>query len=164
MLPHSFLWGHLAQIQSIRSQLPSDAHITNLMSKISEQFPDSDSIYYMDLWPFIPPLLILSSPNTAAQAIKQHSLRKPPVLAEIFRPITGGNTLVFMNDEEWKKSRSIFNPGFSPNYLATQIPAIVEEVISFKETLREACQQGKIFQLDPVTLNLTLDVIVRTTL
>ena len=163
MLPHSFLWGHLAQVQSIRAQLPSNAHITNLLSKISEQFPNSDSVYYMDMWPFVPPLMILSSPSTASQAIKQHSLRKPPVLAEIFRPITGGDTLVFMNGEEWKKSRSIFNPGFGPSYLVTQVPAVVEEVIIF-ETLRNACQQEKIFQLDPVTLNLTLDVITRISL
>ena len=164
MLPHSFIWGHLLQAQSVMSQLPADAHITNLLSTVSEQFPDSDSVYYIDMWPFSPPLMVLSSPSTASQAVQQHSLRKPPQLTELFYPITGGPDLIFMNGEQWKKSRSVFNPGFNPRYLVSQVPAIVEEVVTFQEILREASQSGKIFQLDPVTLNLTLDVIARITL
>ena len=164
MLPHSFLWGHLVQAYSIKDHLPNDAHIINTLSEISEQFPQSDSIYYMDLWPLGPPLMVLSSPSTAAQAVQQYSLRKPPSLARIFYPITGGQDLIFMNGEQWKKSRSVFNPGFNPRYLVSQVPAIVEEVVTFKAILRNAAQQGVVFQLDPVTLNLTLDVIARITL
>jgi cytochrome P450 len=112
MLPHSFLWGHLNQSQHSMSQLPSDAHITNLLSKISEQFSKSDSVYYMDMWPFSPPLMVLSSPSTASQAVQQHTLRKPPALTDLFYPITGGPDLIFINGELWKKSRSVFNPSF----------------------------------------------------
>lgn len=164
MLPHSFIWGHLLQAQSVMSQLPKDAHITNVLSKISEQFPSSDSVHYMDMWPFSPPLMVVSSPSFAHQAIQQHTLRKPPTLTELFYPITGGPDLIFMNGEQWKRSRNIFNPGFNPSYLVSQVPAIVEEMITFKETLRNACQKGEVFQLDRVTLNLTLDVIARITL
>ena len=146
------------------SELPADAHIVNVLSKASEQFADSDSVYYMDMWPFSPPLMVLSSPDTALQAIQQHALRKPPSLTELFRPVTGGADLIFMNGEQWKKGRSVFNPGFNPKYLISQVPAIVEEVVTFQSILRNACQEAQVFQLDPVTLNLTLDVIARITL
>ena len=168
MLPHSRLWGHLAQASLIKSQLPSDAHITNLLSTITErldnQFPNSDSVNYMDMWPFSPPLMVVSSPNTAFQVVQQHSLRKPSTLMDLFYPITGGPDLIFTNGEQWKKSRGVFNPGFNPSYLVSQLPAIVEEVAIFKTILQDASQQEKAFQLDPVTLNLTLDVIARITL
>ncbi|KAL8732667.1 MAG: hypothetical protein Q9166_002643 [cf. Caloplaca sp. 2 TL-2023] len=146
------------------AQLPFDAHIINLLSTISERFKKSDSVYYMDMWPFSPPLMVLSSPGTASQAIQQHTLRKPPALTELFRPITGGQDLIFMNGETWKKGRSVFNPGFNPSHLISQVPAIVEEVITFKDILQTFYQKGRAFQLDPVTLNLTLDVIARITL
>lgn len=69
-----------------------------------------------------------------------------------------------MNGEQWKTSRSIFNPGFNPAYLVSQVPAIVEEVVTFTKILRDHYGQGQMFQLDPVTLNMTLDVISRLTL
>ena len=164
MLPHSFLWGHLNQVQSVQSQLPPDAHITNLLSKISEGFSKSDSVYYMDMWPFSPPLIVLSSPSTASQAVQEHTLRKPPTLTDLFYPVTGGPDLILMNGETWKKGRSVFNPGFNPSYLVSQVPAIVEEIVTFQHILRAASHHGHTFQLDPVTLNLTLDVIARITL
>ena len=167
MLPHSYLWGHLVQANLIKSQLPTDAHITNLLSTITERlanhFPNSDSVCYMDMWPFSPPLMVVSSPDTASQAVQQQSLRKPSTLMDLFYPITGGPDLIFMNGEQWKKSRGVFNPGFNPSYLVSQVPAIVEEVVISKDILQAAGQQAKVFQLDPVTLNLTLDVIARIT-
>ena len=164
MLPHHFLWGHLLQLRSLKSQLPSDGHVTNILSQIAEQFSESDSVYYIDTWPFSPPLMVLSSPSTASQAVQQYPLRKPPYLTQIFYPITGGPDLIFMNGEQWKKSRSIFNPGFNPGYLVSQVPAIIEEVVTFTCILRDRCKRGEMFQMDPVTLNMTLDVISRLTL
>lgn len=164
MLPHSFLWGHLIQVQSVLSQLPNDAHITHALSQISDHFPKSDSLYYLDMWPFSRPLIVLSSPASAHQAIQQFTLHKPAYLMDVFHPITGGPDLIFMNGEQWKRSRSIFNPAFNPSYLVGRVPAIVEEVVTFKEKLRNFCQTGEMIQLDPVTLDLTLDVIVRITL
>lgn len=166
MLPHSFVWGHLLQPRSLQSRLPSDGHVTNVLSQLAEKFSDSDSdsVYYIDTWPFSPPTMVLSSPNTAFRAVQQHSLRKPPFPTQIFYPVTGGPDLIFMNGEEWKKSRSILNPGFNPAYLVSQIPAIVEEIVTFTKILRDHYGQGQVYQLDPVTLNMTLDVISRLTL
>ena len=59
---------------------------------------------------------------------------------------------------------SIFDPGFNPAYLVSQVPAIVEEVFTFTKILRDRYGQGQVFRLDPVTLNMTLDVISRLTL
>lgn len=50
------------------------------------------------------------------------------------------------------------NPGFNPAYLVSQVPAIVEEIVTFTKVLRDHYGQGQVFQLDTVTLNMTLDV------
>ena len=103
MLPHSFLWGHLIQAYAIESQLPIDAHITNLLSgmmkRLSTQFPKSDSVYYVDLWPFSPSLMVVGSPSLASQAVQHQSLRKPSTLTDLFYPITGGSRPYF---HEWR--------------------------------------------------------------
>ena len=164
MLPHSFLFGHLLQAQSLGSRLPPDGHITNLLSDIAEKYSDTDGIYYMDTWPFSSPLMVVSSPSAAAQVIQQLPLLKPAELTKIFYPITGGPDIIFMNGEQWRKSRQVFNPGFAPGYLLRQVPAIVEEVVIFQNALREHSKSCRIVQLDPITLDLTLDVIVRITL
>ena len=81
-----------------------------------------------------------------------------------FYPITGGQDIITMNGEPWKHCRSVFNPGFQPSYLVSQVPGIVQEVMVYREILYERCREQKLFQLDPITLNLTMDVIARATL
>ena len=70
MLPHSYFLGHLAEISSVKDQLPSDAHAIHLMTAISQKFPSSEPVYYLDLWSVGPPLMILASPHTADQVIQ----------------------------------------------------------------------------------------------
>ena len=164
MPPHSFFWGHLRYLQRTKSQLPSDAHIIHTLSKISKEFPGSDSVYYLDMWPFSSPFMVLSSPSTASQAIHQNTLLKPGFLTDVFHPITGGLDLIFMNGENWKRGRNIFNPGFNPRYLVSLVPAMVEEAVIFEQILGQQSQHGCVFQMDPVVLNLTFDIIARITL
>ena len=63
------------------------------------------------------------------------------------------------NGLEWKKLRSMFNPGFSASYLISQMDHIVEETEEFLSILREHVAKGDIFSLDELLCDFTMDII-----
>lgn len=72
--------------------------------------------------------------------------------------------MITMSGEVWKTWRNLFNPGFSPSYLLQLAPLIVDEVNVFCSLLREQAKVDGIFQLEDLTLRLTVDIIASVAL
>ncbi|TAQ90087.1 hypothetical protein B7494_g1608 [Chlorociboria aeruginascens] len=131
---------------------------------MAKKFKKSDSLFYLDFWPFDAQYLIVSSPSAAIEACQQHDLPKPEELKPFFHPFAGGENLFTMNGPEWKRSRAMFNPGFSTNYILSQISHIVEESSVWVEILREHATKEKMFSMDDGLLWFTMDIIGAVTL
>ncbi len=63
------------------------------------------------------------------------------------------------SDAVWKKWRSLFNPGFSAKHMLELVPLMVKEIDVFRQILQERARASEVFQLEEMTLRLTLDVI-----
>lgn len=163
MPAHNVIWGHLLTVKPIIDGLPKDAHPFYVFGEASRKF---SGMYYLDLWPFSPPFLMVTSATAAAQATQQNpiALNRPLPLQDWFLPITGGPTLFDMPETEWKSWRALFNPGFSNSYLTSLIPQIVEETMVYRDVLSEHARKGDIFRLDATTLWFTMDLIGRITM
>ena len=158
MPPHSKIFGHLLAANSIQKAFPSNAHGAYLTAKLSKGFPDSDSIFYLDLWPFTSPLMVISSPSACMQVAQQHDLPKPQTLEDMLAPVTGGRSLLTMNGEEWKHWRNMFNPGFRTANLQEHISDILQEVSVLCETLRYHARKEDLLQMEKLTTCLTMDI------
>ena len=143
------------------AKLPSDVHGHVLPHQIKKTFPDIGDDFYVDTWPFGPPLLVVTSPESANQITINHSLPKFVALREFMKPMTGGIDLTTLEGQEWKKWRNVFQPGFSASYLTAQVPEMIKDVITFCDILRQRAAEGEIFRMDPLTVNLNLDIIGR---
>lgn len=163
MPTHNMIWGHLLAVKPTIDGLPNDAHPCYMFGEVSRKF---SGLYYLDLWPFSPPFLMVTSATAAAQATQhtQTALNRPLALQDWFLPITGGPTLFDMPEAEWKSWRALFNPGFSNSYLTGLIPQIVEETLVYRDVLSEHARKGDIFRLDTTTLWFTFDLIGRITM
>ncbi|KAI0848483.1 cytochrome P450 [Daldinia vernicosa] len=64
-----------------------------------------------------------------------------------------------MNGLEWKRSRSLFNSGFSAGYILQQTSHVVDEAEVYVDIFREHARKGKMFSLDGVTCWYMMDVI-----
>jgi cytochrome P450 len=117
----------------------------------------------MDVWPVFPAVYMIYDPDTSVHVSTKYNLPKVHNFHKFMLPIPGGPSLLSMNDAEWKKWRSIFNPGFSFGNMADQVPAVVDSVQVFCEILRDKVGTG-MFQLDELTTRLTMEVILRVTL
>lgn len=164
MPPHHPVFGHLKLVAGIMSRLPKDVHGHVLPHQIGLLMPELGPIFYIDTWPFGPPILAVAAPDPAYQITQSHSLPKFHALREYMRPMTGGNDLTTMEGKEWKTWRNIFNPGFSSGHLNTLVPEIMEDISAFCEILRDLAKKPDIVLMDPLTSNLSLDIICRVAL
>jgi sterigmatocystin biosynthesis cytochrome P450 monooxygenase len=158
------MFGHLKIVAGIMSKLPSDIHPHQLPQRVRLMFPELGPIFYLDTWPFGPPMLAVASLDGIRDITQVHSLPKFHALRGCIRPATGGRDLVSMEGNEWKKWRNIFNAGFSSNHLRISIPGILEDVSVFCEILRDLAEKRHIFNMDPLTTRLSFDMIGRVTL
>ena len=78
MPPHHPIFGHLLLAGDLLSKLPPDAHPSYLPGLIRRAVPDIGQVFYLDLWPFNRPMLVVSSPSVAHQFTQKHLLRKSP--------------------------------------------------------------------------------------
>ncbi|KAF2447747.1 cytochrome P450 [Karstenula rhodostoma CBS 690.94] len=165
MPPHNIVFGHLGLVASIQKQLPADAHGHYLADQIRQRYPSLGSTFYVDLWPFSDPMLMVTDPDVVAQfSTADHLLPKHPGIKTFLYPITGGYDLNCLNGETWKFWRRLFNPGFSAAHIQTLVPTIVEEVAIFRQDLLERARDGKMFAFEEHTLSLSIDVIGRVAL
>lgn len=164
MPPHHALFGHLRIVGDVMSKLPSDAYSHVLPHQARLMFPELGPIFYLDTWPFGPPIMVVGSLDGAHKVTQVHSLPKFPAMSDFLRPMTGGKDLVTMEGNEWKHWRNVFNPGFSSSHLKTFIPEMLTDVSIFCEILRELAAKRDIFLIDPLTTRLSLDVIGRVTM
>ena len=100
--PHSKIFGHLRAIKSLKEALSGDVNGTYVSADLLKKFPDSDSIFYLDLWSFSPSFMIVSSPSTCLQVMQQHDLQKSQVFEDLLVPVTGGSSMLTMKGDEWK--------------------------------------------------------------
>ena len=126
--------------------------------------PEIGPVFYLDMWPFSLPFLVVTSPFAAHQFTQEHSLPKSDGLRRVLRPLAQNQDLVSLEGPAWKKWRNVFNPGFSASHMILLAPQIANEVSTFCQVMRERAKAGNMFLLKEATVNLTMDVIGRVIL
>ncbi|KAF2183336.1 cytochrome P450 [Zopfia rhizophila CBS 207.26] len=155
------IFGHLLVMDETfrKYRLPPDVQRPDIFTAISREFDDkSESAFYLDLWPFINPLLITCSPHHGIQTTQNHELNKPDDLVPFLHPITGGNSFFSINGDEWKHARAIFASGFNTNYILNQTEHIIQEAEVYVDVLKEYATKGDICLLNEVTVRYTMDI------
>jgi sterigmatocystin biosynthesis cytochrome P450 monooxygenase len=148
--------GHFLALKETSKALPANTTFHTVIAQLSKRFPTG--IFYLNLWPFSGTLMVVTTPSGASQ-VQGFNLGKPPILCTPLDTLTGGPSLITMQGTTWKKWRSLFNPGFSVGYMIGLAPAIADEVAVFCGLLRKRASQGDVFQLEDLTLRLTMDTI-----
>lgn len=163
-MPKGWNWimGHLLVLPKYLDKLPPDASVVFAMRDLCEEFTDTE-LFLIDFWPMYTPLFTIFGPEPIAQVCNKYNLPKPGGAAKYMRPITGGPDLVYMNGDDWKYWRSLFNPGFSTGAVLNHVPHIVDSVLVFRTKLIEEVGRG-MFSLDELATKLTQEIILKVTL
>jgi hypothetical protein len=120
----SRITGHLLVFGKYSKSLPPLANVSLVSQELCREFTDTE-IFLLDLWPSYPPIIMTSNPDVGVAMSQMYNLPKPIMIFEAVKAIVGGPTLLSMNASEWKKWRSLFNPGFSSASLMDHVVVLV---------------------------------------
>lgn len=168
-------WGHLKALGEYSRAFPPDNSTNHLslwmVDNWKKLFPAETrcpTVVYLDLWPVSKSIMFTLHPKVSAQFTQIKSLPKDEMERDFLKPLTGNKDMVSSDGEQWKKWRSIFNPGFSPRNITSLVPAMMEDMLTFLSVLESyagsATQPGQVIQLEKLTTNLTFDIIAKATL
>ncbi|KZL74652.1 cytochrome p450 monooxygenase [Colletotrichum tofieldiae] len=165
MPPHDFMLGHLGLAAKIAKTLPSDFHGHYLAGEIRRAFPSLPAVFYLDLWPTGPPLMVMTTSHSQARVTAHEpQLPKHEGVLGFLKPLIGSHGLVTMEGDEWRYWRGVFNPGFNAAHLATLVPGLVENTLVLHEILQERAAEGEFFSLFETMSRLTMDMSCLATL
>jgi len=97
--------------------------------------------------------LFLNVDETIAEKmLHTDNIPKDPFVYRVLDPIIGKRSIITASGDFWKILRKLFNPGFSPSYLQTLLPKIVEEAMEFVNILESAAQEkgGQVLEMGPL--------------
>lgn len=172
MMEHSLIFGHFRVLLAIVRKLPPDAYENYLSVLLVENwkqlFPSCSEcppLICVDLWPFSNPLMFSVHPETSAQFTQIDSKPRPSQFRRMMYPLSKNRDLISTEGDEWKLWRKRLNPAFSIQNVTARVSDILDEVEAFLDVLESNTashgQWGKPFQLEPLTMSLTIDVIFR---
>ncbi|KAI0397521.1 cytochrome P450 [Xylariaceae sp. FL0594] len=164
VLPHSLLLGHLLEAKDVVEELPPGAHSTYITARMAAKLGDAEAFYF-DPYPVSEPLLVVMDYELANQAASHEwtGSVKPHDLTHWFLPISGRNglNLFTQNGAEWKRDHEIFLPFFNNSNLDATLPVVVEEMLVFRDILRDRSREKNIVLLETMLLRLMNDIIGR---
>lgn len=140
---------------------PADAHPQALFTNLGLKY-DLEGIYYMDLAPFSPPLVLITDPALGLQIQTSNQFHRHPYAISFLGGMVGTKSLFSTQGAEWTKQRSWFAPAFSLQHILTLVPGMVEEALVFKKKLEGFAESGEVFSMNEATMKLTIDVIGRS--
>ncbi|KAK8086050.1 hypothetical protein PG994_001024 [Apiospora phragmitis] len=165
MPPHSFLLGHIGLVAKLTKGWPRDFHGHYIAAELRDRYPALPPVFYLDLWPTGPPLVVMTAAGGAAEiALREPQLPKYEGVLGFLQPLIGRHGLVTMEGAEWKYWRAIFNPGFNAAHLQTLVPGVVENTLVLCEILGERAGEGGLFSLFETMSRLTMDMSCLATL
>ena len=159
MYPWDPIFGNIRVLAALSERVPKDARQAEAFAVLSSEATGIDSCFYIDVWPFGFPMLVVISPELAVQACQTYDLPKPNALAPFIRPMAGGPSFFDTNGAEWKQGRGTFNHGFSAQAAIRHVPHIIEEAEVYVDVLRQHAEKGDTFSLDEITCNYVMDII-----
>lgn len=161
MPPHHWLLGHIPIAAKIFQALPPHAHLLLIADQVRRIYPHLDTAFYLDVWPFGPPTLMVISPELVSQFTQDNSLPKYKGVRKFLKPLTGKKDLVTMEGHDWRHWRRNFNPGFSATNVMDMVPTMVQEIRTYKDIIHQHAVAGDIFPLELPTLAMSMDIIGR---
>lgn len=158
--PWNPILGNLPVMAGLQKKGPSDTRQAESFALLSTQTPGLEAGFYIDVWPFSCPMLVVTSPTMAIEACQTYDLPKPDVLQQYINPMAGGsNNLFVSNGAHWKKTRELFNHGFSMTASLSHMACILEEAEVFVKMLKDHARTGETFSLDQLTCRYVMDII-----
>lgn len=161
--PRSYLFGSLISMGKVIAKQPALAAPQTFILGLKEEYNLGD-YFYVDTWPAAAPIMMIMNTEMANELTNKNFAPKHPIVDDFMKNFGGPGNLVSSEGAEWKKWRSVFNPGFSSGHLMTLVPAIVDQCKVFCDLMEAKAKNNELFRMETNATKLTIDIICKLVL
>lgn len=144
----------------ISQKFPPNCHPQLLLTELSRKY-NLPPVFYIDLWPAADPMVVLCDVEAMNYVQVLKPLHQHPSVDDFLAPMIGHNVIAAANGPTWKMLRNAMNPSFAPAHVKGLSGVIVEECLTFRETLSKLARTGEVFNMEDIGAALIFDVISR---
>lgn len=138
---------------------PSNTALSVFYTTIARRYELRD-IFYLDLWPFGPPQMVLIAPNAADQVTVVKTYPLHDEVPRFVGSLLGDKSLPAADGEMWKKLHRMIAPGFRPSSLRQMMPVTAEQTVRiFLPALTAYASTGEVFSMEKVASQLIFSII-----
>ncbi|KAL9567468.1 hypothetical protein ACKAV7_008418 [Fusarium commune] len=123
-------------MSSYTQKLPPAGYLHHAITQIKQDFGLPD-IFYLDLWPLAPCLLLLTSPDAVAIPTTASNFPMPDVVKESFEGNVGTSFIEATNGPLWKHLMQQLMPGLTPTALKIHYHSIVDHARALHDRLQQ---------------------------
>ncbi|KAK3995526.1 cytochrome P450 [Cladorrhinum sp. PSN332] len=156
--PHSFLWGHLKLLGEISALFPPQTYYQAFYTEIAKRY-DMPDVWYLDLWPLGPSLMMLGGPEAAMEITVVRSYPAHSFTDYYLTVFFGPNVITALNGAAWKNMHHMIGPSFAPMAVKGQVDTIIEHIDTYHEKLRALAATGEEFSMSDLTGAAIFDVV-----
>lgn len=162
--PFNMVFGTIPAFKSITAQLPKGLH-PHAIATVYQQKHNLGPIYFLDNYPLIGfRQIVLNDPALMNQAALIVNTPRHEAARTAVVHIIGEESMLLQDDPEWKRSRTLFNPGFASGHLLSLMPCVIDKTMIFRQKLEQYAKSGEVFQCENHIASLTIDIIGKVVL
>lgn len=136
------VWGHLRLMGEYAKKFPPGAYLHNTLTqmKLDHNLPD---MFYLDLWPAGPCLLVCTSPDACAIPTTKTAFDQPELVRRFFEGNAGTGFIEATNGSLWKRLHKMLAPGLTPGAVREHTEAIINHATNLHSRLRDLAEAGE---------------------
>ncbi|KAL6923928.1 hypothetical protein ACHAP8_007250 [Fusarium lateritium] len=158
--PHSWLWGHISIFKDITTSMPPNSMPQLYYTEIAHRY-NLQGIFYLDLWPIGPGLVIITDPKLIEQAPIPRPLVPHPMTNTFIAPIVGENNIPTKSGTEWKKLHNLMSPAFSNTHARSLVSVMVDASRMLRSKLDEFSVTGQVFSMEDLMIKVIFQIVSR---
>ncbi|KAG8666832.1 hypothetical protein FPOAC1_011653 [Fusarium poae] len=158
--PHSWLWGHISIFRDITRLMPPNSMPQLHYTEIAHRY-NLHGIFYLDLWPIGPGLVIITDPKLIEQAAVPRPLVPHPMTNTFMASMVGENSIPTKGGTEWRKLHNLMSPAFSNAYARGLVGVMVDASRILRSKLDEFSATGQVFSMEDMMIKLVFRIVSR---
>ena len=145
--PHSWLFGHARIVGEYAAKLPADSGTTPPAFTQMKQDFNLPEVWYLDLWPFGPEFVVLSSPEAAAFATTANAMGQADIVIDFLDGIAGKGFIEASNGAQWKELHKIMMPSLTPAAVRAHQALLIDEARILHQVFEGLAEKGGVSDL-----------------
>ncbi len=138
-------------------QYPPNVHPQLVFTYLKQRY-DLPEVWYIDLWPFGPTFMALSSADAAAYAVQTRGYGKHTFVDGFMTNIVGKQSIVAINGPLWKNVQHMLLPAFKPSAVRGLLQPMAEETRTYRKVLEGAAEKGEPVKMELLLSDLSFQV------